>query len=175
MKFSVKRSLMFTPDSSLYGQPRPKRGQSLQFIVPRRFSIITDVLPVLPEFSVAGGLKEPNGFFRFGETAICYGRSTGATSQESNGHLFDASKHVERVNDTVVLPVRSGPGAGQFALRTLRGPFRLAGVASDVMDSRRLLSAASDAPGCSPEVFTIDLSARLGQHPVSQLACGSQC
>jgi peptidoglycan/xylan/chitin deacetylase (PgdA/CDA1 family) len=59
---------------------------------------------MIPDFKVAGEVKDARGFFRFGPNIICYGRCTsGKLSLEVNGKLFDASQHVQS-NHTIALP-----------------------------------------------------------------------
>src|SRR5262249_50545369 len=60
--------------------------------------------PVLPDFSVAGRLSGAHGFFRFGPSLTCYGQSTGRTSSNVGGRLFDASKDVRVEGGAVGLP-----------------------------------------------------------------------
>jgi len=57
----------------------------------------------IPDFSVKA-LKEPNGFFRFGESVVCYGRTTGTTRPEVNGDLFDAYADVHVKENAISLP-----------------------------------------------------------------------
>ena len=49
-------------------------------------------------------MKEPDGFFRFGENVVCYGQTLGSARPTVNGQLFDASQQVQRKADGVVLP-----------------------------------------------------------------------
>jgi len=58
----------------------------------------------LPAFQVAEGVKESNGFFRFGSDVICYGRTTSETSAVVDGELFDASTQSHAHKGTVFLP-----------------------------------------------------------------------
>jgi len=59
----------------------------------------------VPGFSVSQSIGGPNGFFRVGPSAVCYGQSAGAVRPTVNGHaLFDASPDVRNEGSTVVLP-----------------------------------------------------------------------
>src|SRR2546428_601158 len=58
----------------------------------------------IPQFCVAEPLKGPNGYFRFGSGAICYGQATAEIHSALNGDLFDASLHVQNNGHTIVLP-----------------------------------------------------------------------
>jgi hypothetical protein len=58
----------------------------------------------IPEFCSAERLKGPNGYFRFGPSAICYGQATAETHSAANGDLFDASQHLLDKGRTIVLP-----------------------------------------------------------------------
>jgi hypothetical protein len=58
----------------------------------------------IPQFCVAERLKEPNRYFRFGSSAICYGQATAEIHSAVNGDLFDASQHVLEKGPTIVLP-----------------------------------------------------------------------
>ena len=58
----------------------------------------------LPSFRAAGSLKEPEGYFRFGQSVVCYGRTAGTTSATVDGHLYDASQHVHNDGRGISLP-----------------------------------------------------------------------
>src|SRR5437016_854934 len=60
--------------------------------------------PVIPDFTVDGTLKGPHGFFRFGQSLVCYGQSTGSIHSTADGRLFDASKHIHRNGTSIALP-----------------------------------------------------------------------
>src|SRR5579862_6682820 len=57
-----------------------------------------------PHFIAAANLREPSGFFRFGQNVVCYGRAAGQTSTDADGDLFDASQHVQRSGSMILLP-----------------------------------------------------------------------
>jgi len=58
----------------------------------------------IPQFCVAERLKGPNGYFRFGSDAVCYGQASAEIHSALNGNLFDASLHVHHNERTIVLP-----------------------------------------------------------------------
>src|SRR5205085_331429 len=58
----------------------------------------------IPDYRVAERLKGPNGYFRFGSSAICYGQTTAEIHSAINGNLFDASQHLRYKGHTIVLP-----------------------------------------------------------------------
>ena len=45
-----------------------------------------------------------SGYFRFGETVMCYGQTVVKASQTAAGPLFDASPHVRRNGRGLLLP-----------------------------------------------------------------------
>src|SRR5580765_7786260 len=59
--------------------------------------------PELPPFAVHGNRSGSEGFFRFGEEAVCFGELAGHPSPLVNGQMFDASKHVVCENGTISL------------------------------------------------------------------------
>ncbi len=58
----------------------------------------------MPEFVTANDLKGPNGFFRFGQGGVCYGRVAGKTLRDVSSGLFDAFPRVVNNEGSVVLP-----------------------------------------------------------------------
>ena len=60
--------------------------------------------PALPGVRIAANLKKTNGYFRFGPGVVCYGQAAGETRSAVNGHLFDASQHVQRNGNAITLP-----------------------------------------------------------------------
>ena len=58
----------------------------------------------LLDFSVAGPLKESEGYFCFGQDLICYGHTSGYSCPTVNRSLFDASEHICRHEHTSCLP-----------------------------------------------------------------------
>src|SRR3989442_10515709 len=57
------------------------------------------------DFEVAGGLSAGRGFFRLGEDAICYGRtSTGQLRVRAKGDLYDVLPDVTIHRGNAVLP-----------------------------------------------------------------------
>jgi len=58
----------------------------------------------LLDFSVAGPLRESEGYFCFGQDLICYGHTSGYSCPTINGSLFDASEHICRHEHTSCLP-----------------------------------------------------------------------
>src|SRR5262245_18474704 len=58
----------------------------------------------LLDFSVAGPLRESEGYFYFGQDLICYGHTSGDCCPTVNGSLFDASEHICRHEHTSCLP-----------------------------------------------------------------------
>jgi hypothetical protein len=65
---------------------------------------------LLPRFEAAAGLKEANGFFRFGEGLVCYGRTSGNVAKRPNGinGLFNAAACVRADKQTIRLPFNIG-------------------------------------------------------------------
>ena len=61
-------------------------------------------LQQIPGFTLAGCLKEPNGYFRFGQNVICFGQTTGHTRSAVNGDLFEASQYLQDNGRTIGLP-----------------------------------------------------------------------
>ncbi len=59
--------------------------------------------PGLPSLDVSGGLREENGFFRFGKT-VCYGQAAGLTQPTFDEPLFDASQQVQCSRSSILLP-----------------------------------------------------------------------
>ena len=57
------------------------------------------------EYEVAGGLSAGRGFFRFGEKAVCYGRtSSGPLRVKAKGDLYDVLSDVTLESGNAVLP-----------------------------------------------------------------------
>jgi len=57
------------------------------------------------EYAVAGGLSAGGGFFRFGEKAVCYGRtSSGPLRVKAKGDLYDVLSDVSVQSGNAVLP-----------------------------------------------------------------------
>lgn len=55
--------------------------------------------------SLSGRLSEENGYFRFGPTTICYGRSScGRGARSSTGELFDVSAKIRANGSALQLP-----------------------------------------------------------------------
>jgi hypothetical protein len=61
--------------------------------------------PNFANFQMARNPEGRDGFFKFGEGVVCYGRSTGGKlMSKANGHLDDASRHLQYNGGTVSLP-----------------------------------------------------------------------
>ncbi len=58
----------------------------------------------LLDFSSAGSLQEPKGYFQFGPSVICYGQTISNTSATVHERLLDVSQHVSSQERTFVLP-----------------------------------------------------------------------
>jgi hypothetical protein len=61
--------------------------------------------PIVPDFRSPRKSEGAEGFFRFGNDVICYGRSSEhAVFPSVNGHLFDSLNYVETRDSSIILP-----------------------------------------------------------------------
>jgi hypothetical protein len=61
--------------------------------------------PIFPDFQSPSKLEGAQGFFRFGDDVVCYGRSSEhAVFPRVNGHLFDSLNYVQTCDASVILP-----------------------------------------------------------------------
>src|SRR5262249_2715797 len=68
-------------------------------------------------FQLAGDLSQGSGFFRFGEDAICYGRTvSGDLSATPKGQLRDVLYDIETLCGKLVNAIDTGEGTGNLRL-----------------------------------------------------------